>query len=121
MENYDIEQANRQNKAALQEELDLLERCIVLTEKSALNAGFLLMPPGVTAAPRTDAEEADDVIVADMLEGLPYTYRGPEHLIKNIKWFPTKDINLDIETLRNRAEYIQYRIDLLDNLEKSLV
>ncbi len=116
-----IEQANRQNKAALREELALLTRVIVLTEKSALNAGILLIPDSVPPTPRTDDEQDDDEIVADMLEGLPYTVRGPQGLIEEIKWYPEKDINLDLEALRNRAEYIQYRIDLLDNIEKGLV
>jgi hypothetical protein len=119
--NNQIAQANRQNKEALQEELDLLQRCIKLTETSALNAGILVVPEGVEAVVRTDAEEADDVIVADMLEGLPYTFRGPEHLIKDIKWYPPLHINLDVKQLRERAEYIKYRIDLIDKFESGVV
>jgi hypothetical protein len=121
MKNDQIVQANRQNIEALKEELALLERCIVLTENSPLNRGILFIPEGLTAEPRTDSEQEDDVIVSDMLEGLPYTVRGPEHLIKDIKWYPPKDINLDIEKLRNRAEYLQYRIDLLNNFEKGMI
>jgi hypothetical protein len=116
-----IDQANRQNKAALREELALLHRVIVLTEKSALNAGVLLIPESKVEEPRTEDEQDEDELVSDMLEGLPYTVRGPQGLIEEIKWYPEKDINLDLEALRNRAEYIQYRIDLLDNIEKGLV
>ena len=114
-----IDHANRQNKAALREELALLTRVIVLTEKSALNAGILLIP--ATDNNRSDVEQDDDEIVADMLEGLPYTVRGPKGLIEEIKWYPEKDINLDLEALKNRAEYIQYRIDLIDKLEADVV
>jgi hypothetical protein len=120
MNHKQIDQANRQNKAALREELALLKRVIVLTEKSALNAGILIIPDSMSK-PRTEDEQDDDEIVSDMLEGLPYTVRGPQGLIEEIKWYPEKDINLDLEALRNRAEYIQYRIDLLDNIEKGLV
>lgn len=120
MNHKQIDQANRQNKAALREELALLKRVIVLTEKSALNAGVLLIPEEL-CEPRNEDQQDDDEIVADMLEGLPYTVRGPLGLIEEIKWYPEKDINLDLEALRNRAEYIQYRIDLLDNIEKGLV
>lgn len=121
MNHKQIDQANRQNKAALREELALLKRVIVLTEKSALNAGILLIPADGISEVRNEDQQDDDEIVADMLEGLPYTVRGPQGLIEEIKWYPDKDINLDLEALRNRAEYIQYRIDLLDNIEKGLV
>jgi hypothetical protein len=121
MNHKQIDQANRQNKAALREELALLTRVIVLTEKSALNDGILFLPTGLEAVPRSEDEQDDDEIVSDMLEGLPYTVRGPQGLIEEIKWYPEKDINLDLEALKNRAEYIQYRIDLLDNIEKGLV
>lgn len=121
MNHKQIDQANRQNKAALREELALLKRVIVLTEKSALNAGILIIPDGPETVPRTEDEQDDDEIVADMLEGLPYTVRGPLGLIEEIKWYPEKDINLDLEALKNRADYIQYRIDLLDNIEKGKV
>lgn len=121
MNHKQIDQANRQNKAALREELALLKRVIVLTEKSALNAGILIIPDGLTVEPRTDDEQDDDEIVSDMLEGLPYTVRGPQGLIEEIKWYPEKDINLDLEALRNRADYIQYRIDLLDSIENGMI